>query len=395
MPKCIYCHSTGPFNKEHVFPYFLGGGGDGWTLINTVCEDCNNLFSTLERALARHSIESIPRTFYGPKGRRSKKKKRQVPLYTEDLYILIKNDDLIYEAGLEIGFQPYLRPQIIEVDYPQFAVNGSDYSELEKLIDVVKNFAEKEFFIITKSPIRKGELFEIAELKLDNENIIIKNTIQSDKPKGAWFRIFPGNFDLKEKRITTRLYLDDNNKLIIKSADISKAVDFIFPLLKIIYTTDELSKHISTTQKKNIEPASSEVVIRISVKLELVSRAIAKIGLNFIAKLYGTDFVLNPEFDEIKKFILGEIHNTFKEAGLHVKPIDPTTSPFQQITLSEDKHYMFLTYNDKNGLVFGLNPYGGKGGYFAKMGDIKPPQDKPSFRFATVNYLERKVELLS
>lgn len=285
--------------------------------------------------------------------------------------------------------------QILERNHPHFAVNGTDYSELEKLIEVVQHFAEKEFYIITKSPTKKGELFEIAELKLDNENIIINNTIRSDKPKGAWFRIFPENFDLKEKRTTTRIYLDDDNKLIIKSADISKAIDFLFPLLKIIYNNDELSKHISNTQKKNVEPTSSEVAIRVSVKQELVSRAIAKIGLNFIAKLYGTDFALNTEFNEIKKFILGEIHNTFKEAGLHVKPIDPTTSPFQQIPLSEDRHYIFLTYNDKNGLVFGLNLYGGKGGYFAKMGNIKPPQDTPTFRFATVNYLERKVELLS
>lgn len=312
MPNCIYCNSEGPFNKEHVFPYFLGGGGDGWTLINTVCKDCNNIFSALERALARHSIESIPRTFYGPQGRRSKKKKRQVPLYTEDLYYLFDKDDLIYEAGLEIGFQPYLRPQIIEVSFPQFAVTGSDYSELEKLIEGVKYFVEKDFLIITKTPTKKGEVFELVELKLDGENVIINNTIKSDEPKGAWFRTFPENLDLKKKRRTTRIYLDDNNKLIIKSADISNAIKFIFPLLKMIYNTKELSKNINKTPKHVVEPTSSELAIKVSIKLELISRAIAKIGLNFITKLYGVNFVLNPEFNEIKKFILGEIHNTFK-----------------------------------------------------------------------------------
>jgi len=395
MPNCIYCNSEGPFNKEHVFPYFLGGGGDGWTLINTVCKDCNNIFSVLECALARHSIESIPRTFYGPQGRRSKKKKRQIPLYAEDLYYLFDKDDLVYEAGLEIGFQPYLRPQIIEVSFPQFAVTGSDYSEVEKLIEGTKQFVEKEFFIVAKRPTKKGEVFELVELKLDGENVIINNTIESDEPTGAWFRTFPEDFDLKKKRRTTRIYLDDNNKLIIKSTDISKAIEFIFPLLKMIYSRKALSKNINNTPKQIVEATGSELAIKVSVKLELISRAIAKIGLNFVTKLYGVNFVLKPEFNEIKKFALGEIHNTFEEAGLHVKPIDPNVSPFKQIPISDNNHYMFITYNDNNGLVFGLNLYGGKGGYFARLGNIKPPQDKKTFRFAIVNYLERKIELLS
>jgi hypothetical protein len=396
MPNCIYCNSEGPFNKEHVFPYFLGGGGDGWTLIDTVCKDCNNIFSALERALARHSIESIPRTFFGPKGRHAKKK-RQIPLYSEDLYYFFEKDDLIYEAGLEIGFQPYLRPQIIEVSYSQFTITGSDYSEIEKLIESVKSFAEKELFITIKTPTKKGELFEILELKLNGENVTINDVIKSEKPKGVWFRTFSENFDLKKKRPTTRIYIDDDNKLIIKSADISKSMDFIFSLLKMIYNNEELSNHvkIKNTLKKNIEPTSSEIALRISVKIEFISRAIAKIGLNFIAKLYGIDFVLNPEFNEIKKFILGEIHNTFEESELHVKPIGPNTSPFQQIPFSDDRHYLFSAYNDKNGLVFGLNLYGGKGGYLAKLGNIKPPQDENVFRFATINYSERKTEILS
>lgn len=395
MSRCIYCNSEGPFNKEHVFPYFLGGGGEGWTLIDTVCEDCNTIFSALERALSRHSVESIPRTFYGPTERHSKRKKHKVPLYSEDIYCFFNNDRLVYEAGLELGFQTYIRPQIIEVSIPEIGITASDYSEIDELFNRIKYFAEKEFFLITKTPSKKGELFESIELGLDSENVVIRNTINSKKPKGAWFRIFPKDFDIKSRILTTRIYLDDDNKLIIKAIDISQAIKFLSSLLKMVYSKQEISQEVKNTPKQVVEGGNYEIGIRTSVKLELVSRAIAKIGLNFATKLYGKEFICLPEFSEVKQFALGTIHNSFEEAGLHVKPIESDKNPFQKIKLSADKHYMLMSYSDKEGLIFWLNPYGGNGGYLAKLGNVRPPLDRQSIQLAIVDYSERKIELLS
>jgi hypothetical protein len=105
VPICIYCKdSIGPFTREHVFPYSLGGGE--WILQDLVCEDCNNLFSSLEREFARKSIEGMQRTAFGPEGRDIAPSGRRVPLYASGIFYLPNDSNLVLEGGLELGFKP-------------------------------------------------------------------------------------------------------------------------------------------------------------------------------------------------------------------------------------------------------------------------------------------------
>ncbi len=395
MANCIYCNSEGPFAKEHVFPYFLGGGGEGWTLIDTVCKDCNNVFSSLERALARQSIEAISRTFYGPIGRRSKNKRHLVSLYSEDIYFLFKDSNLVYEGALGLGFVPYLRPQIIEELIPAITITGSDHSDMLKLIDRVKYFTENEFYIIVETPTKKGELFQLAQLKLDGSNVIVSDKLSSPLPKGAWFRTFAEGLDLSNKRITSRTFMDDDNKLILRGKTFEDVTAFLPYLLKLIYNSQNLNDCILNIPKNMVQGIDTQVAAQVKVKLELVSRAVAKIGINFATKVYGSEYTTHPGFNEIKQFILGEIHNTFKEAGLHVKLMGPDNDIFNQfrIPFSEDRHVMFLLFNSKS-LHFGLKLYGGIGGYLARLGNVPTPVNKPGIQYATVNYSERVIELV-
>lgn len=72
MPTCVYCRQTDPshgFNREHVVPYaFAKGFGGALVLTGTVCTDCNQYFGdTFDRLLGRDSIEALLRLDHGLK----------------------------------------------------------------------------------------------------------------------------------------------------------------------------------------------------------------------------------------------------------------------------------------------------------------------------------------
>ncbi len=71
MPTCIYCRVADPkcgFTREHVLPLAFGAFKDAFTLIDTVCADCNQYFGDhLDRLLTRDSGEAVLRLRFGLK----------------------------------------------------------------------------------------------------------------------------------------------------------------------------------------------------------------------------------------------------------------------------------------------------------------------------------------
>jgi len=69
--QCIWCKeskSESAFNVEHVMPQAFGTFEQNFTLIDTVCADCNGFFSReLEPWLSRDSLEGFDRYRYGDK----------------------------------------------------------------------------------------------------------------------------------------------------------------------------------------------------------------------------------------------------------------------------------------------------------------------------------------
>lgn len=69
--QCIWClleKPTTDFNREHVVPQAFGHFEDNFTLINSVCCDCNGFFSReLEPTLARDTVEGFQRFNHGQK----------------------------------------------------------------------------------------------------------------------------------------------------------------------------------------------------------------------------------------------------------------------------------------------------------------------------------------
>ncbi|HMJ10624.1 MAG TPA: HNH endonuclease [Polyangiaceae bacterium] len=70
MPTCIYCRASKPdaaFSKvEHVVPQSFGRFEGNLTLINVVCDDCNEFFGNeLELYLARDTPDGLSRFRFG------------------------------------------------------------------------------------------------------------------------------------------------------------------------------------------------------------------------------------------------------------------------------------------------------------------------------------------
>jgi hypothetical protein len=109
---CVYCGSAGPFTDEHVLARAFAGPNENWMLKDLVCAKCNNLFSTYERAWTSAPGEAYARIHWGPAGWKRKGAAYQAHP-SENIFLMINGDPILYEADILRGSQPRLRPQII------------------------------------------------------------------------------------------------------------------------------------------------------------------------------------------------------------------------------------------------------------------------------------------
>jgi len=69
VQKCIYCGSTGSFNKEHALPMCLGEFKGFPPLINKVCTNCNKEIGKFEEQFGRSGPEAFFRKYLNIEGR--------------------------------------------------------------------------------------------------------------------------------------------------------------------------------------------------------------------------------------------------------------------------------------------------------------------------------------
>lgn len=394
MANCIYCGSLGSFNQvEHIFPYSLGGGGQGWTLQNVVCDACNNKFSALEQQLARHSLESLARLGYGPQGRRKKSQKHLNPLYAKGVYRFSEDNDLAYEAGVSLGFKPYIRSQLIEAQiidskFSEIQSIQSTEEEFSELMGRVKRFIDEDFYLIDKKSVSQEKAFQRTKFKYDSGTMKsqVEQALQPKPPQGncVWLQLLPVDSD--RKRYTPRIFLDDDQKLIVKAHDIEEAVRFICTVVNSISDKDK---------GQDVEIGLSAIHIQMQVNFVAVFRALAKIGVNYAIKLYGEEFVRDSAFDEIKAFINGEIYSNLDSAFKYVQ-MNQKNNLFEFLNCSKDvdKHWIMLAYIPNLGLIFTIYMYGSSG-YLVRLGEKKPPVNCENLAIATVDYKKRETSLLN
>ncbi|MEO9851895.1 MAG: HNH endonuclease [Reichenbachiella sp.] len=271
--ECKYCENEYSENKEHVFPYGLGGEN---IYVDFVCNNCNNLFSRLEGELYQKSIISLMRSAEGIEGYKPTKSKPS-PLKASLCLILDKENGIIYEGGQFQEFQIYLRPQVIDIEGKYYA-EGSSNKDIEKLARQFHKWKKTSLRAINGSKIQKGYVKEYFECEMEGGEFEIKSIKGSLKVKSEIrIDVLPKSNNLHDI-LTARLFLDDrdpkNNRLRIRAQSVKQAIEF----LKGFLDFTSVKRTLNCYPQKNLD--DSIITIGLNWDESKLERALAKIGLN-------------------------------------------------------------------------------------------------------------------
>lgn len=183
---CVYCKSSGPFNKEHVIPRafgkFFDPKGQEAVIVHRVCRACNSSFSSFEQSHSRESLDVFFRNRADVKGRRPKERKpspyrmnkeggRAVTLYGTSphfkqpiLMELIPEVGIIEQPSVQFINQKSGKPVVIEL---------TPYLTREELERKLKNLGyaqdvELTIFCRPDEVKRIEKLFEKEKLRLNS-----------------------------------------------------------------------------------------------------------------------------------------------------------------------------------------------------------------------------------
>ena len=263
----------------------FSGSGVNWTLVDMVCKKCNEQFSRYESHWSHSAVEAMMRNFSGPLGRGgSSSTGRSQPIDCEHLYIIKRDDELVYEAGFAYPNQPYFRPQVVHTDEGLLVV-ASNTASAEDLRRVLTHLVKAETIEASRPTTRDGSrVFDVATLHLDfsvNECTFVSARTE-EKPSGYWVRPLPRQLMVDQvpgadRVLTPRCALDDRKRLYFRAHDWTGVTAVLSDLVS--------NRH--ATHEANPDPDET-VAIGIVTKLPVVYRAVLKTGLNFVAKVAGS-----------------------------------------------------------------------------------------------------------
>ncbi|TGL75365.1 HNH endonuclease [Leptospira levettii] len=259
MYKCLYCGKDDRevtfTSQEHVFP--AGIGGIFQLPKGTVCDNCNTRnFSDHERDFMRNSIISLPRQFYGP-GKRGSLNPNKA---TSSLVHLMAHTDESEERSLgfiQIG-KPFQIPQfrflgIESVNLIIAPSHGDVDNQIEDFLKVMREFtSESKFVFLTDELIEKDEAYF-----------------------GFW---------------ENKYYLCSQTP-----SSISSVLEFLDNLRK--------RKFYETTQRE-YKIAQVESRQKFGFNINSFERVSAKIAFNGLRYLTSLEYCLQPNFQEIRNYIL-------------------------------------------------------------------------------------------
>lgn len=241
MP-CIYCGQIDvPRNEEHVLQKHFGTEA---RLRHEVCEGCNSAFSPIDK----HFIEAVQFFHTG------KRVARLLGLGA----VRSKEGPTLVARRRKDGLGAFLS-QLVEIDGSQWRfvganrADGADRADLERMLQELS----------------------------DPQNLTIRSNLVS--PAEGWPR-------LAIIRSGLRTYL-------VQGSDADLVRRFCEMLGKVGFKPNSIGERGSISVHHG-EP----IEFRRPLRLDLFSRAMAKIALNFTCYRLGAETVLRPEFDGVRRF---------------------------------------------------------------------------------------------
>jgi len=243
VPTCIYCRAADPrcsFTREHVLPAAFGAFQGALTLTDAVCADCNQYFGNhLDRPFARDSGEAVLRLRFGLKDPAG------LPAMFADRVTVRLPDDGSRWGGVVLKFgSPAAGNEApgVHLAAPQVGCERHD--------------GRWDYFTEDEIPPRK-ELARRFQYAYTGSALVFT---ESDGDENRLVRLL-GEAACGRFKVTGRLAS--------------------FPPFERGNLRAEVNWRFDT----------------------LLSRGIAKVALNYLAHVQGSDFVMHFDFDPVRRFI--------------------------------------------------------------------------------------------
>jgi hypothetical protein len=295
-PTCIYCPSTGPFTKEHIFPAGLGGD-DAFQLVDLVCGHCNkNVFSPLDQALMRKSPTAVGRIFRMTEGRRD----GGPPQLASDVVEMAgANTQLVQEMELLAGGKCGVRPQILfnGIECPTLA---ADHADMQTFIATLLATITSDVKLIVKEKADHGTFFHVTSFQWDGSHYHERDTTTEKRPPalGIWREaLTASNPNEPDWIYVPRLFLRREGQLVLRVLPDSD-VSVILRNARIVVTQLQQQPNFTSvpTEKPNVR-------VSMTMAMNPVHRAMAKTGVNHVCHEYGDTTARLPAFDLVKQAI--------------------------------------------------------------------------------------------
>lgn len=297
---CVYCKSIDMPSCEHVLQRSLGGD----LVERFVCQNCNNGFSQIDQALAERSLLSMSRVAYTPVNAFSTKLGATVTTYDQSAGIYV-------ELELRNELRPVVLPQLHLKQNGKGTVVAPDQSAKGALI----TFIDDHLNFVEELP----RLYGLEGKSPQSVALVVRK-------KDGYIRL-------------------------IKAGDET----WYFPMLRSAWMDDLRPQLVAASTASTTHP-HPEVSVQYRYAPNDVYRAIAKSAFNLLAFKCGAPFVLRPEFDPIRQYILGDLHlPAFVESesiavdGRFVAEVPP---PEQQISFIDDEHAIVFSYRTPELVAF-------------------------------------------
>jgi hypothetical protein len=294
--KCIYCPSTGPFSDEHVFPAGMGGDDKNFLLVDLVCENCNTgIFSKLELSLMRRSPIGLGRQFLQTRTRDRGSRTSSPTIETKSHFILDKEGRLLEAEYDKSGAQTLLAQCII--DGEKILYTAQDTQHLKKMYQTLSKILEAPRINLITKKRSDTACFAVDIYDWEDDEYKLTSTDTFEKPPalGIWLEAFTGN----QSNFSPRFFQRLAGQLVLRTASEIGCTKLLRSMRRTLPSMQ--SKQEEATANSIEQPI---VQIEMSIDVDGSERALAKIGMNFLAFTFGPSFIDRPQFESIKQSIL-------------------------------------------------------------------------------------------
>ncbi|WP_031357912.1 hypothetical protein [Caballeronia sordidicola] len=296
---CIYCPSIGPFTAEHVIPAGLGGDDRRFMLRGMVCKRCNTtIFSPLEREFLRKTPAALGRIFLQPEGRRRGKTSNPPKLEARSKVLIAPEG---YPVEIELGSraQPIVLPQMVLIGERDGQTTGSDEMLLREYVESARTLLAATVTCVRNEPVEGVRSLLATTYTWGPDGYERGETRSVSEPplQSIWNIILEPNEDGSEPSSRARMFRRENGQIVLRVTEklgVERALTFFRKVLE--------QSNFEVMAARDIQ--NPPVRFDMSFQLDVIGRLIAKIGINLLAYLVGSDYVKHPEFQKIKRAIL-------------------------------------------------------------------------------------------